>query len=40
MAAIVGSLSAGFSEQLQCSRLLLEIVVVATNYSGNKWLYI
>lgn len=36
MAAVSGPLSAGGSEQLQCSRLLLEIVVVATKYFGNK----
>lgn len=40
MAAVAGPLSAAGSEKLQCSRLLLEIVVVATKYFGNKWLYI
>lgn len=37
MAAVAEPLSSGDSEQLQCSRLLLEIVVVATKYLGSKW---
>lgn len=37
MEAIAGLLSSGGSEQLQSSRLLLENVVVATKYFGNKW---